>query len=75
MKLIRKFFSFLKLVFGFRYKVNLNSKEIHDLKNPKHNCLTDIITDYKQIGRKSLSKYLSNGYNGCRWCMKSEDKG
>lgn len=75
MKLIRRIFSFLKLIVGFRYKVNLNSMEIHDLKNPKQNCLTEVIADYKQIGKKSLSRYLSSGYNGCRWCMKLEDKG
>jgi hypothetical protein len=54
--------------------VNLNSKEIHDLKNPHVNCKTDLIVNKKFITKKSLNVYLQNGYNGCKWCLPEYDK-
>jgi len=70
-----KIFDKIKIAIGYRYMVNLNSKEIHDLKNPHVNCKTDLIVNKKFITKKSLNVYLQNGYNGCKWCLPEYDKG
>ena len=56
-----------------RYLVNNRTKEIHDLQNIKYQCFIDIILDKTLISEKELNNYLSNGYNGCRWCNPKYD--
>ena len=51
-----------------RYLVNNRSMEIHDLYNTKHQCFIDEIVDKTYISEWQLKDYLSDGYNGCRWC-------
>ena len=43
----------IKKFFGFKYLVNLNTKEIHDLNNNHKNCHVDLIKNTKFI-RKSI---------------------
>lgn len=65
-----------KMFWGYKYRVNLNTKEIHRLDNKHINCLksdkenTVYVTENKAIE-------LINGreYNGCRWCWKEKDNG
>lgn len=68
-------FEKIKKFFGYNYLVNLNTLEIHDLNNPHTNCKTNLITNKKMITKKQLNKYLANGYNGCRWCLKKHNNG
>ena len=74
-----KFFNFFRKLFpiliGKKYRVNLKSKEIHKLKNEKHNCFLGIITDYKDIYQKDVDGYLNTGFNGCKWCYHEKDNG
>lgn len=53
--------------------VNLNTWEIHDLKNEHKNCKIDLMTNKKLINKKQLKSYLDDGYNGCRWCLKENN--
>lgn len=75
MKLLKFIISLVRKSLGLDYMVNLGSMEIHDLKNSKHNCMIDKIKDRKLIRKSKLGYYLDNGFNGCRWCYKSEDNG
>ena len=69
-----KFFNKIREMMGYRYMVNLRSKEIHDLKNTHANCNLELIVHKKFITQKMLHQYLHNGYNGCRWCMPEYNK-
>lgn len=70
MKLIDK----IKMLFGYSYVVNLNTWEIHNLKNTHENCKIELIVHKKMITKKQLHTYLDDGYNGCRWCLKEYNK-
>lgn len=72
---MNKIIKFLLILFGFRYKVNYNSLEIHDLKNEKANCFLKSMKRYKYIGEYSKNILIASGCNGCRHCMKHSDKG
>jgi len=72
---MNKILKWFLLVFGFRYKVNYNSLEIHDIKNEKSNCFLKSMTRYKYVGTFTKTHLLNSGMNGCRHCMRSEDKG
>lgn len=73
---MKKFFRklFAKII-GIKYVVNLGSNEIHDLNHTHKNCNIKSITNFKYISKSKVPSYLSNGFNGCRWCYKSEDEG
>ena len=62
-------------LFGCTYKVNLRTKEIHDLKNPHGNCRSDMMSKYKLVSKKKMEQLMTEGYNGCRFCLKKYDKG
>lgn len=64
----------LKLL-GCTYKVNLRTKEIHDLNKPHGNCRSGMMTKYKLVNKKKMLKLMTEGYNGCRFCMKKYDRG
>lgn len=66
---------FWRRLFGYRYLLNLRSKEIHQLNNTTDNCLINLMSknNKKFIGKRKLNKYLDQGYNGCRWCFASKD--
>lgn len=70
-----KLFEKIKKFFGYNYIVNLNTLEIHNLNKPHTNCKTNLMTNKKMITKKQLNKYLADGYNGCRWCLKKYDNG
>lgn len=65
----------IKKFFGFKYLVNLNTKEIHDLNNNHKNCHVDLIKNTKYIRKRKLEKYLNDDFNGCRFCLKKHDEG
>ena len=59
---------------GFNYRVNLNSKEIHKIDSKHINCLKSDKGNTVYVNEKKALE-LINGreYNGCRWCWKSKD--
>lgn len=60
---------------GAKYLMNLPTREIHDLTNTQSNCHLDWITKPVFIKEEDLKYYQRMGANGCRFCMKKEDKG
>ena len=60
---------------GFGYKANRISKEIHRLKYRHVSCHTNLMTNYKFVTRRKALKLLKNGYDGCRYCWKEMDNG
>ena len=62
------------LFFGFKYRVNLITKEIHRLENKHINCLKSDSKNTIYVTEKAAIK-LINGreFNGCRWCWKQTD--
>jgi len=71
-----KFKLFLRKYFlGQSYLINMSTKEIHKIDNIKTNCHIKIITHKKYITIWRYPEYLVDGYNGCRWCNKVDDKG
>lgn len=66
---------FFNKLLGRRYVVNLRSKEIHDMKNEQTNCHLYLIANKEYISEDEYKEYIKNGYNGCRWCNKQDDKG
>jgi len=66
---------FWRRLFGYRYLINLRSKEIHKLNSVVDNCLINLMSkkNKKFIGERKLESYLESGYNGCRWCFKATD--
>lgn len=65
----------IKKILGYRYIVNLNTWEIHDLKNTHENCKLNLMTNKKMITKKQLNAYLEDGFDGCKWCLKEYNKG
>lgn len=67
---------YLLSLLGYKYVANKNTKEIHNFLVPHHNCHKDLMArkSKKYLTTKGKNKLLASGeYNGCRWCMKSED--
>jgi len=65
----------LRIFFGYSYLVNTNTKEIHDLKTPHHNCHTELISKKNRFyATKKDVDDLSSFYDACRWCMKEQSK-
>lgn len=66
----------IRILFGYRYVLNIRSNEIHDYRNLTKNCHYDLMVDKKFLTTKSMIKIIKNNpVNGCRWCMKKYDKG
>jgi hypothetical protein len=64
---------FLKL-FGYRYIVNMGTKEIHRIDGNAR-CRTDMIRHGKYVTERRMRKMLKSGFNGCRYCLKKFDTG
>lgn len=65
----------LAMFFGYKYLVNRNTKEIHDLTNRHHNCHTDLVSKNNRfLATEKDVKALMSFYDGCRWCMKEKSK-
>ena len=62
---------------GFRYVLNDNTQEIHDLRNKTKNCCLPAMKRKHKfyVGRAMANEHLDMGYNGCRFCYKEEDNG
>lgn len=70
------FWQKISVFFGYRYFVNNNTKEIHDLKHKHHNCHIELASkNHTFYATEKDKNALETFYNGCRWCMKDEDKG
>jgi len=73
-----KFIDKLMRTIGFRYVINKNTMEIHDLKNVQTNCkLTVMSNKNKSYCNKSKKEELMRDtlHDGCRWCLPSENNG
>lgn len=69
-------FTFIKKFFEKKtYVINEKTKEIHNSLNIHKNCQLPLITNKKYITKSQYKDYLRNGYDGCRWCNKEENKG
>jgi len=66
-----KLFEKIKVFFGYRYRLNYNSMEIHDLRNTHKNCHLAKMNNFKDVTQSNMFHQLKNGYNGCRWCYPS----
>jgi len=77
MKGLNWYQAFLEIVFGveFRYYVNHGTKEIHDLNSDNSFCRLSMITNGSYSTKRKADKLMRQGYNGCRLCLKNEDKG
>jgi hypothetical protein len=71
---MKKFNLFIHRVLGYKYLVNLNTYEIHRLKNIHPNCQIELIKDGKYITKNDYPKYIIEG-DGCRWCNKKDNLG
>ncbi|MCZ7384199.1 MAG: putative baseplate assembly protein [Candidatus Methanoperedens sp.] len=54
----------------YRYLMNTNTKEIHDLSREKPDCNLDQIQEDHMIFTRTLDKI--DGYDYCRWCFGRE---
>lgn len=65
----------LFMFFGYKYLVNNNTREIHNLQNPHHNCHIDLISKKNRfyVTKRRMNNLLSS-YDGCRWCMKDKSE-
>ena len=54
---------------GYRYYGNRRSREFHDLRNPTRNCQTGEIVKGIQFGPDLASTAISQGYDGCYYCI------
>lgn len=60
--------------FGYGYRVNLNTKEIHRLSNNHINCLPGENKRTMYVNRRTAIELIAKrGFNGCRWCWKEKD--
>jgi hypothetical protein len=63
---------------GWRYAYNANTYEIHDLKNTHKNCKLDYISkkNWKYLRAIDMQvMFADDEADGCRWCMKDQNKG
>ena len=61
---------------GFRFVLNRNTGEIHDLRNEHKNCRIDMMRNLRYIRKRTAVKLIKGGKaNGCRWCLKKWDTG
>jgi hypothetical protein len=70
-------FTFIKKFFEKKtYVINLKTKEIHDMERIHKNCQLPLIINTKYITVSQYKDYLKKeGYDGCRWCNKTDNKG
>ena len=61
---------FLRWLFGYRYVANMRSYEIHILNSTHPNCHLDLIANKRYLTKRGMRKYINQGFDGCRWCMK-----
>jgi len=55
---------------GYRYFINTQTKEIHDVKNATGACGLSYIKHGKYVSKRTAKKLLSSGeYNGCAHCL------
>ena len=66
---------YVKYCTDYRYVANKGTKEIHDLQNEHVNCHLTWLSKVDFIKEADLATWQKKGYNGCRFCMKKEDKG
>ncbi len=52
-----------------QYLGNSNTKEVHDLLNPKGNCRTDQISNDHRVYFETLARAKAAGYDNCYWCL------
>ena len=69
----------LRFLFGYKYLLNINTREIHSLKHTHINCcLPSISNEHKKyLTEKGMLKLIKGQpdsgtfrYNGCYWCLK-----
>ncbi len=64
------------MLLGYKYVANTSTKEIHRLTNPKCHATEHLAKkNRKYLTEKQFTKYLKDGYNGCRFCLKEYDNG
>lgn len=66
------------IFWGFGYRVNHRSKEIHRVYFKHKNCKLEFMSanNSEYVTRKKALKLIEKfGYNGCRWCWPVADKG
>ena len=78
-KLIR-FWRWMVIVYAkyctdYRYIANKGTKEVHDLWHEHTNCHLTWLTKVDFIKESELESWFKKGYNGCKFCMKKEDRG
>lgn len=61
----------LKIFLGNRYAVNVDTKEVHDLKNLHRNCHEELwdMESYWFVSRKQMIEMMQM-CSGCKWCMR-----
>ena len=66
------FEKFGKKYLGYRYLVNLRSKQIHDLNNTHHMCHLPIIKrkNIKLITFSTVTKLRGKGHGYCDFCFR-----
>lgn len=66
------------IFFGFGYRVNHRSREIHRVYFKHKNCRLESMSAKNSeyvTRRKALKLIKKYNYNGCRWCWPVVDKG
>ena len=59
---------------GFNYRVNVHTKEIHRLSERHINCLPSVKELTFYVGKKTALKLIEEkNFNGCRWCWEEKD--
>ena len=69
-------------IFGYTYLLNINTGEVHNLKNKTVSCRVHLMSkqNKKYLTRKQFKKIMGTTINkklinGCRWCMTKYDLG
>lgn len=59
---------------GFGYRVNIHTKEIHRLSDIHINCLPSIKDLTMYVSKKTANMLIEKKkFNGCRWCWEEKD--
>jgi hypothetical protein len=67
---------FIEWLFNYKYIANKNTKEIHKLSSISTRCRLSMMRNSAYYTTKKAYKLIKDaGYNGCRYCFKSEDNG
>ena len=59
----------------FDYIVNDRAREIHAVKYLTSRCRVGLMTRARYCNYRQYKRLLKQGYNGCRYCNKVEDRG